>query len=268
MSAADTRTRRLEGDVALEITEVGPGDAPAVVIVHGAGSSARFVIDAFAAAVTDSGARLVTFDQRGHGASAPARTVAAHALGRLVDDLGRVVAATVAGSLALLGGVSLGAHVAVRALTTGRVRADRALAVAPAWTGRATPGDGPHAAIAARLEADGIAASLARLATEEGLADWLRATVVTDHARHDPASLVAALRALDGGEAPTLAEVAALDVPLTVAGWEGDPGHPFEVASSWAAAHGCRPVILDLARIDVEGVGSIGALSLAGPPLS
>jgi len=91
---------------------------------------------------------------------------------------------------------------------------------------------------------------------------------VTDHARHDPASLVAALRALDGGEAPTLAEVAALDVPLTVAGWEGDPGHPFEVASSWAAAQGRRPITLDIARIDIEGVGSIGALSLAGPPPS
>lgn len=257
------RVRRVEGGLALEVVELGRVDAPPVVIVHGAGSSARFVVEAFGDAVTRAGARLVTYDQRGHGASGHARAVADHALAHLVTDLARVVDGVVGGPVALLAGVSLGAHVAVAALAAGRVHADQALALAPAWSGRSAPGQGPHAAAADRLEAEGIEAWLARIGADGGLAAWLRDTVVTDHARHDPASLLAALRALDGGEAPTPAEVAALTVPLTVAGWRNDPAHPWEVACTWAAPHGRDPVELDLDRIDRDGVGSIGALSLA-----
>jgi predicted alpha/beta hydrolase len=68
------------------------------------------------------------------------------------------------------------------------------------------------------------------------LRPWLRDVLVRDWAIHDEPSLVAALRSLDGGQAPTLAELRALATPLALVGWPDDPGHPLAVAESWSDA--------------------------------
>lgn len=236
----------------LAVTEVGPSDAPAWVVAHGVGSSARFLLSTLAGPLVAAGRRLVVYDARGHGASDPARTVAAHHLDVLAADLAAVTG-SVTGDVEVVGGVSLGGHTAVRAVTGGQVVPSRAvLACLPAWTGRATPGEGPHAAISAEVRRDGVAGMLARLAYEPGLRDWLRTALLTDHPRHDPASLAAALQALDGGEAPELAEVARLTVPLGLVAWPDDPGHPLAVAHDWGSA---APVAalerIELSALDV-----------------
>jgi pimeloyl-ACP methyl ester carboxylesterase len=234
--------------VELAVVEVGPATAPAVVVAHGVGSSARFVVAAFAGPVVAAGGRLVTYDLRGHGASSPVREVAGHALGEHVRDLAAVVA-SLAEPPAVLGGVSLGGHAAVRVAGhlassgtgAGAGAAGAVLACLPAWTGRARPGRGPHAAVAAEVNRVGIATVIGRLRDDRALVGWLRDTLVTDYARHDPASLTAALCALDGGEAPTVDELGRLGaLPLAVVGWPDDPGHPIEVARRWAglAPHG------------------------------
>ncbi len=156
---------------------------------------------------------------------------AGHAHDRLVADVAALARAT---GVEVVGGVSRGAHAAVGAVADGlAVRA--VVACLPAWSGRAVPGEGPHAAVAAEVRTAGIAAMIERLREDHAMVPWLREVLVRDWSRHDPESLAAALLALDGGAAPTGAEVAALRAPLAVVGWPDDPGHPLAVARDWAS---------------------------------
>lgn len=234
---APRRHRWVETEGAdLAVVEVGPRGAPAWLLAHGAGSSARFVVEAFAHPVVAAGGRLVTYDLRGHGDSSLAPDPRDHHLDVHAADL-RAVAGSVGAGIEVVGGVSLGGHAAVRAVADGagcRV----VLACLPAWTGRAVPGDGPHAAIAARLAEIGVDGHLAAIAEDRALPGWLARTLLADQPRHDPASLAAVLTSLDGGVAPTVEELAGLPVPLAVVGWDGDAGHPLPVAERWAASAG------------------------------
>jgi pimeloyl-ACP methyl ester carboxylesterase len=240
---------------------VGPPDAPTVVVAHGVGSSARFVVEAFAGPVVAAGGRLVTYDLRGHGASTPVGDPAAHRLDDHVGDLAAVVA-DLAARPVVLGGVSLGGHAAVRAADRG-VEADAVLACLPAWTGPARAGAGPHAAVAAEVRRVGIDTVLERLRSDTTMLPWLRDTLVADYARHDPASLTAALLALDGGEAPHEDELRHLDRPLAVVGWADDPGHPLVVAQRWAEL-APRSVLGQLALDDLtESRARLGEVAVA-----
>lgn len=221
-------TARADGTpVRLPVTVAGPPDAPAVVLAHGVGSSSRFVVAACAAPLVAAGWRLVAFDQRGHGDATRCPDLADHHLDAYAADLAAVAAAA-PGELAAIGGISLGGHAAVRA-TVDLPR----LVCLPAWSGRTVAGRGPHAAVAAEVRAVGIAVVTDRLRADPALPGWLRDTLVTDYDRHDPASLTAALLALDGGDAPSDAEVAALAVPIALVAWPDDPGHPLTVAERW-----------------------------------
>jgi pimeloyl-ACP methyl ester carboxylesterase len=214
--------------VEVAVAELGGADRPAVVLAHGVGSSARFVAAACGPPLAAAGWRLVTYDARGHGASTPCPDAADHDLAGYVADLEAVVVAT--RGVAAVGGVSLGGHAALRC--DGDL--PRVVCL-PAWLGRASAGEGPHAAVAAEVRGIGVAGVVARLRADTALPAWLRETLVTDYVRHDPASLTAALLALDGGDAPDGPEVAGLAAPLAVVAWRGDPGHPFDVAEQLAA---------------------------------
>lgn len=256
------RSDVVRAGVRLAALEVGERDAPALLVAHGAGSSAAFIERAFAGPVHDAGWRLVTFDLRGHGASDPARSRADHHLDVHAADLA-AVAAEVPGGVAVVGGVSLGGHAAVRAATRHALRSSAVLACLPAWTGTAARGHGPHAVVAAELAQVGVAGVLARLRADATLPGWLRATLVTDYARHDPPSLCAALTALDGGEAPSEEELGALSVPLVVVAWDHDPGHPLAVARTWTRA-ASRSHLTRIGLGDLEvGVDRLGAAGLA-----
>jgi pimeloyl-ACP methyl ester carboxylesterase len=257
------RQRRVDtGEVELGVAEVGPDTAPAVVVAHGVGSSARFVVEAFAAPVLAASGRLVAYDLRGHGASTPVPDPRAH---RLDDHVGDLLAllATLDAPPAVLGGISLGGHAAVRAADRGAESA-ALLVCLPAWTGRAAPGVGPHAAVAAEVRRVGIAEVIERLRADTTMEPWLRETLVTDYRRHDPASLLAALVALDGGDAPSEVEIAHLgDRPLAVVGWPDDPGHPLTVAQRWSAL-APRGVLGELEIGDLAGSrAALGEVALA-----
>lgn len=218
--------------------EVAAGDGPVLLLAHGAGSSAWFLREAFGSPALAAGWRLATVDLPGHGGAGPAPSVADHHLDRYAEDLAAVAAEVGA---CVLGGVSIGGMAAVRAVATGMVAngpgaIEAVVSVIPGWTGRSQPGEGPHAAVAAEVRRDGVEGMLARLEADPDLPDWIREVVVRDYRRHDPVSLAAALEALDGGDAPSVDEVAGLPVPLALVGWPDDPGHPLEVAFSWSAA--------------------------------
>lgn len=215
--------------VSLHVTEVGPVAAPAVLLLHGVGSSSRFVREALARPVCDAGWRLLAADLRGHGASTPLPHPSAHGFDRHVGDVAALAARF---APEVVGGISLGGHAAVGAATAG-VPCRAVLACLPAWTGRAVPGEGPHAAVATEVARVGVGGMVARFRTDSTMVPWLRDVLVRDWPSHDPASLTAALTALDGGRAPTSTELADLPVPLALVGWPDDPGHPLAVARDW-----------------------------------
>lgn len=238
---------RVHGDgVELVVTVDGCDASPAIVLAHGVGSHSAFVREAFAAALVTAGWRLVSYDLRGHGGSTPVPDPVEHALDRHVGDLAAVVAATGA---EVVGGVSLGGHVAV-AWAAGHGRPRAVLAALPAWTGRAVPGQGPHAAVAGDVARIGTAAMTAGFAADTTMLPWLRRTLLRDWPRHDPASLGAALTALDGGLAPTEAELRTLPVPLGVLAWDHDPGHPLATARDWVG-WAPRSALVELALEDL-----------------
>lgn len=235
--------------VHLPVAAIGDPAAPAVVLAHGVGSSARFVAAACAWPLAIAGYRLVVLVQRGHGDATPCPDVADHALDTYAHDLSAVVG-SVPGPVAAVGGVSLGGHAAIRAAI-----AQPRVVCLPGWTGRTVPGQGPHAVVADEVRRVGSRGLLARLRDDAELPSWLRDTLVTDYARHHPASLEAALVALDGADGPTRAELQRLAPPagagLAVVGWSDDPGHPLAVAQAWAALGRGAVTRLTLADPDV-----------------
>jgi pimeloyl-ACP methyl ester carboxylesterase len=263
-----TGAARVDGrPVRLPVAALGAPDAPALVLAHGVGSSARFLAAAFAAPVLAAGYRLVVFDQRGHGDATPCRDVGDHHLDAYVADLTAVVT-SVPGPVGVVGGVSLGGHAAVRA--TGPWPR---LVCSPGWTGTASRGEGPHAAVAAEVRGRGLTGVIDRIAADDHLPRWLHDTLVTDYRRHDPASLTAALLALDGADGPSVADVAASCAPdgpgLAVVGWPDDPGHPLAVADHWAELAGTEVVTITLAALDEDlhrfGDAAVAALRRLDP---
>jgi pimeloyl-ACP methyl ester carboxylesterase len=238
------------------------------VIAHGVGSSARFVREAFTDPVAEAGYRLVAYDTRGHGASTPVPQRLAHTIDAYADDLGAVVGSVGA---RLVGGVSAGAHAAVRWAARGggeAARLDGVLACLPAWTGTAGKGEGPHAAVAREAIELGRDGMLARVGSDAQMPGWLREVLLRDWRLHDADSLVAALVALDGAEAPGEADLLALRCPLAVAGWPDDPGHPARVAQTWSltARQGAlRMTSLEAVGVDRSALGraALEALDLA-----
>ena len=240
---------RVRGDgVDLHAVEVGALGAPAIVIAHGVGSSASFVIGCFAAAAYEAGLRLIAYDARGHGPRGRLRDPARHDLDAYIADLDAVVARAGA---RMVGGMSLGAHTAA-AWAAGRTDLEGVLLCMPGWTGSAQPGVGPHAAVAADVRRVGVEAVLRAALADPGVPPWLAHLLDRDWRSSDAASLAAALVALDGGGAPTTAELATIAAPAGVVGWEGDGGHPLEVAVEWAQA----VPRASLARIDMEEFGA------------
>lgn len=225
----------VRGDgVDLAVSVDGPETAPALVVGHGVASTSRFVREAFAGPTRAAGYRLVTYDLRGHGAATPLPDAADHAFDRHVADLDAVVAAVAGDAPVTVAGVSLGGHVAVGwAAAAGPTRARAAVACLPAWTGRAVPGEGAHAAVAGEVARSGIEGMIASFREDRTMEPWLRDVLLRDWPVHDPASLTAALTALDGGLAPTEAELRHLAVPLGLVAWPDDAGHPIAVAREW-----------------------------------
>ncbi|MBW1604420.1 alpha/beta hydrolase [Streptomyces sp. JJ66] len=105
---APTREREVisSAGARLHVAEHGPDDGPTVVLVHGWTCSVAFWAPVIRRLVAD-GYRVIAYDQRGHGRSAPAR--GAYSTQALADDLCAVLDAVLApGQRAVLGGHSMG----------------------------------------------------------------------------------------------------------------------------------------------------------------
>ncbi|NIJ12684.1 pimeloyl-ACP methyl ester carboxylesterase [Saccharomonospora amisosensis] len=195
----------------------------AAVVLPGTGSDEVFVRSVFARPLAALGIELIA-PPPPRGADVVAGS------GRLLDE----IAGTVEGPL-LVGGISLGAHLATEWALRRQDRCAGVLVALPAWNGAA---DAAPAAVAASVSADlvareGVAAAL-EVATA-GVAPWLAAELTRAWRRHGK-ELAASLRAASVHRAPELARLPELKVPVGIAACTDDPVHPVAVAHAWAQA--------------------------------
>jgi pimeloyl-ACP methyl ester carboxylesterase len=220
-----------------------------VVLLPGTGSDDDYVYRAFSTALHDVGAMVVT--------PAPEPE-------RLLDGYRRDLDSAARRGPIVVGGVSIGAAVALSWALAHPSHAIAVLAALPAWTG--SPIDAP-AALAARhsaheLRRDGLGSAIAamRASSPPWLADELTRSWVSQW----PA-LPDAMEEAAGYVAPTCEELESLTVPMGVAAAIDDPVHPVEVALEWVAAAplaALQTVTLDAMGTDpaVLGAACLAAL--------
>ncbi len=190
------------------------------VLLAGTGSDDDYVYRAFAAALHEVGAVVVT--PRPH----PDRLIEGYLSD--IDNAARMGAI-------LVGGVSIGAAVAANWALAHPTRAVAVLAALPPWTG--SPATAP-AALAARhsaeiLRRDGLASATSQMRASSPA--WLADELTRSWVGQWP-SLPEAMEAAARYPAPTCAELERLAVPMGVASATDDPVHPLEVGVEWVAA--------------------------------
>jgi pimeloyl-ACP methyl ester carboxylesterase len=220
------------------------------VVLPGTGSDDDYVARAFSGALLQAGAEVLAVAPRANGLIA----------GYLADIDAAASEAPIA-----LGGVSIGAAVAVSWALAHPGRAVAVLAALPAWTG--SP-DGAPAALAARqsaltLRQRGLPAATAQM--RESSPKWLADELSRSWAGQWP-HLPDAMDEAAAFVAPNSSELAGLAVPMGVVGAVDDPVHPVEVAEEWAEAapHAAlRTVTLDEIGADpaVLGAACVAALN-------
>jgi hypothetical protein len=188
-------------------------------VTPGTASTADFVGRAFAAPLAALGIGLVSSD----APTDPAALDEAVARYRPV----------------LVGGVSIGAHLAVQRASTGRWehRPEGLLLAMPAWTGPPGMVAAASGLTADEIDRDGIQPALDRIkAGSPPDAAWVVEELATAWPGFPPARLAATLRATSTSPGPSLAELSAVTVPCGVAVLRDDPLHPAGVGRSWTAA--------------------------------
>jgi pimeloyl-ACP methyl ester carboxylesterase len=230
-----TPTGWLERDgLRLAVHDAGGSGLP-VVFQHGLCGDARQVAEVFP---PDPAFRRLSLDCRGHGASGAGD---ACSIAVFADDVA-ALAETLPGPV-VLGGISMGAAIALR-VAVRRPDLVRALVlVRPAWDLRdAPPNMAPNAevgALLARLDPDAARADFAAGATARKLAvrapDNLASLMgFFDRRPHQVTARLLCAISTDG-PGVTAAEVTALRLPVLVCGTPEDAVHPLALARRLAA---------------------------------
>ncbi len=235
-------TVRSDDGVILSAEEAGSG--PAIVLLHGLTATRRYVLMG-SRTLERSGHRVLAYDARGHGRSAPAPDPSAYTYERLAADV-RAVLDAAGVQRALLVGASMGAHTALRFALDHPERVGALALVTPAYDPARARDAGELARwdrLAAGLREGGVE-GFVRAYELDGVPPAWRATVERvlrqRLASHEHPSAVAdALEALPRS-APfaRIEELGAIAVPsLVVASRdEADPGHPLALGERYAEA--------------------------------
>ncbi len=235
-------TVRSDDGVILSAEEAGSG--PAIVLLHGLTATRRYVLMG-SRTLERSGHRVLAYDARGHGRSAPAPDPSAYTYERLAADV-RAVLDAAGVQRALLVGASMGAHTALCFALDHPERVGALALVTPAYDPARARDAGELARwdrLAAGLREGGVE-GFVRAYELDGVPPAWRATVERvlrqRLASHEHPSAVAdALEALPRS-APfaRIEELGAIAVPsLVVASRdEADPGHPLALGERYAEA--------------------------------
>ena len=210
----------------------GPSDGPVAVLLPGTASTGDFVRRAFGPALTAFGIGVVSGDPPRSG-TVPERLAA---LDEAVHRFRPV----------LVGGVSIGAHLAVRWAAARQRdqwsdshRPDGLLLAMPAWTGAPGAIAAASGAAAVEVERDGVPATLRRIQSGAGAwpdARWVIDELAAAWPAYTAPELAATLRATADSAGPSARELASVPLPCGVAALGDDPLHPVGVARTWAAA--------------------------------
>ena len=255
VSDAPIERRVPAGGLVLSAEESGAGRP--IVLVHGLTATRRYVVMG-ARSLQRSGHRVIAYDARGHGRSAPAPDPTAYAYDELAGDLETVLDAFEL-PRAVLAGASMGAHTAVRIALTRPDRVAGLALITPAFDPAATPRADELAAwdaLSAGLREAGVEGFVAAYEAHRALPEHHRDTLLTVlrqrlSAHEHPDAVADALRCVPRSRPfENLAELARVDVPTVVVASrdELDPEHPLAVGWRYADA-------IPAARLLVEEPG-------------
>src|SRR5439155_18871107 len=141
-AAQDSSFSIVANGVALAGEQEGAG--PAVVLMHGLTATRRYVVMG-SQLLQRSGLRVVAYDARGHGSSAPAADPRAYGYELLASDL-RAVLNGLGLERAVLACASMGAHTALRCALEHPARVRALCLITPAFDPAAVTGPGTFAA--------------------------------------------------------------------------------------------------------------------------
>jgi len=223
--------------------------AAVALLLHGAGSCPETARRLLGPAVPDG-----------------AQPVALQARGSVEDAVAALEAAASGRQVALVAGVSLGAHAAALWAARGGT-ADMLVLAMPAWTG----GPGPVAALTAssaeEVRRRGRVALLAQVAARAPH-DWVVDELRRGWATYDDDALASALEVAASSTGPTLDELARVRSRTAVVALADDPLHPEGVARGWArAVPGARLAVVGRHEpaADRGALGRAGTALLAAP---
>lgn len=222
----------------------------ATVLLPGTGSDDDYVHRAFSGPLAEVGAVPVT--------PPPLPD-------RLIEGYLAALDGAARGGPIAVGGVSIGAAVAVAWALAHPDRAVAVLAALPAWAG--APGTAP-AALAARysasqLRADGLASTTTQMRASSP--PWLADELTRSWAAQWP-HLPDAMEEAAAYIAPSCDELAGLAAPLGVASAVDDPIHPLQAGVDWVAAApraALRTVTLEQIGADPTALGAACLSALA-----
>ncbi|MEE2032418.1 alpha/beta fold hydrolase [Rhodococcus chondri] len=214
-----------------------PLPACTAVVLPGTGSDAQFVDRAFRGPLHRHGIDTIAVEPD------PRRIVASY--------LDAMDTAAADGPI-LVGGVSIGAAVALDWARRRPGRTVGVLAALPAWTGN--PDDAPAAAMArwtaGQLRAHGLEAVTA--AMRESSPVWLGAALTRSWRAHWP-DLPEALEEAANYHAPDVDGLRTIGVPVGITAAVDDAVHPLSVGRQWAAALPCAALeTIELADIGAD----------------
>jgi pimeloyl-ACP methyl ester carboxylesterase len=226
------------GGTSLSASDDGAG-VP-IVLLHGLTATRRYVVMG-SRLLERPGHRVIAYDARGHGRSAPAPDPRAYGYDELAEDL-RVMLDGLGVPRATLAGASMGAHTAAAFALRHPERVAALCLVTPAFLPGRDPGLAHWDALADGLRDGGIDGFLAAYPLDHLPATW-RGTiekVVRQRlgAHLHPEAVADALRAVPRSSPfAATADLGAVAVPTAVVASrdEADPGHPLEVGRVWAA---------------------------------
>jgi len=237
------------------------GEGPAVVGLHGLTATRRYVLMG-SRMLERAGRRVVLYDARGHGASAPAPD-GDYSYAALSGDLEAVIDGLEI-ERALLVGASMGAHTAIRFALEHPQRVAGLAVVTPAYDPERFPSELDRwDALARGLREGGVDGFIAAYDLDSAPAAWretVERVIRQRLAAHEyPQAVADALAAVPRSRPfDAWGSLAALETPTLVIGSrdEADPGHPLAVAEAYAAAiPGARLVVEEPGRPPIAWQG-------------
>ncbi|HVC85160.1 MAG TPA: alpha/beta fold hydrolase [Solirubrobacteraceae bacterium] len=238
------------------------GEGPAVVGLHGLTATRRYVLMG-SRMLERSGRRVVLYDARGHGTSAPAPD-GDYSYAALSGDLEAVIDA-LALERAVLVGASMGAHTAVRFALEHPQRVAGLAIVTPAYDPERFPSELDRWDALARGLSEGGVEGFVGAYGLDGVPPAWRETVERVirqrlGAHEHPQAVADALEAVPRSRPfESWPSLAALAVPTLVVASrdEADPGHPLAIARAYAEAiPGARLVLEEEGRSPIAWQGA------------